>query len=68
MVTLILALCIPVTAYVTGFFVIKGVKVGMGLEEPETVYKEQEKPKEEQENPIPAIFNEWLNGKGKEGE
>lgn len=65
---IILALCIPVTAMVTGFFVLKGVRLGLDLtpkEQPiKEVIKEVEKPQQPATKPIQIdeILNEWLNG------
>lgn len=70
---MILALCIPVTALVTGYFTLKGVhmclkwqyelkheeKPVMDVSEPiANLFKTNEKPKTETAN----ILNEWLNG------
>lgn len=67
---IILALCIPVTAMVTGFFVLKGVQLGLEIQKPkETPVKEimevVEKPQQQPETKpiqIDEILNEWLNG------
>lgn len=66
MVVLILALCIPATAFVTGFFVLKGVKVGQGTDEPKTVYKEPKEPQQQEQRDFANTLQEWLNGEQRE--
>ncbi|MEN2765769.1 hypothetical protein [Ornithinibacillus xuwenensis] len=66
MVALILAICVPVTAFVTGYFTLKGVKVGLGTEEPKIIHKEADE-EEEQEEPqenteLASMLSEWING------
>jgi hypothetical protein len=73
--TIILALCIPVTAIVTGFFVLKAVQLGLRWQ---IQTAKQEQPSMEIQNPIQLIVEErqqekqekeqanilyeWLNG------
>jgi hypothetical protein len=68
---IILALCIPVTALVTGFFTLKGVHLGLKWQ---YEIKHEEKPSMVIPNPVEPILearqkerqenllNEWLNG------
>lgn len=76
---IILALCIPVTAIVTGFLTFKAVQLGLRWQ---IEVKQEEKPTMEkipnpiseivqnthtykQEKESASIFNEWLNGEGR---
>jgi hypothetical protein len=77
MVTIILALCIPVTAIVTGFLAFKGVQLGLRWqietkqEQAPTlevnpiapiIEAKQEKEAIQQEKETNSILSEWLNG------
>jgi hypothetical protein len=76
MVTILLVLCIPVIAIVTGFLVFKSVQLGLRWQietkkeqEPTLnspiqpiVEKVEQKQAEKQENETASIFNEWVNG------
>jgi hypothetical protein len=77
MVTIILALCIPVTAIVTGFFVLKSIQLGLKWqietkqEQIPTlqvnpiapiIKAKQEKESMQQEKETTSILHEWLNG------
>lgn len=74
---IILALCIPVTALVTGFFTLKALQLGLRWqmeakkEQPPTMIT----PKipnpiapfveARQEKETASLFNEWVNGEGR---
>lgn len=74
---IILAMCIPVTAIVTGFFTLKALQLGLRWkmeikqEKPPTM----ETPKipnpiapimeAKQEKETASVFNEWLNGESR---
>jgi hypothetical protein len=76
MVTIILAICIPVTAIVTGFLTFKSVQLGLRWqietkqEQQPTlntpiqpiIEKVEQKQAEKQEKEANSIFNEWVNG------
>jgi hypothetical protein len=76
MVTLLLVLCIPVTAIITGFLVFKSVQLGLRwqietkqelqptLNSPiqPIIEKVEQKQAEKQENETASIFNEWVHG------
>jgi len=71
---IILALCIPVTALVTGFFVLKAVHLGLRwqIETKQEQMPTMETPKipnplagfteARQEKEQASVFNEWFNG------
>ena len=72
--TIILALCIPITAIVVGFFVLKAVQLGLRWQ---IETKNEQKPTMELKNPIEPIIqskqekeqinllHEWINGEEK---
>lgn len=74
---IILALCIPVTALVTGFFTLKAVQLGLRwkIETKQEQMPTMETPKipnpiapfveARQEKESASVFNEWLNGEGR---
>lgn len=74
--TIILALCIPVTSLVTGFFVLKAVQLGLRWQ---IQTKQEQQPTMEIKNPITPVLHqrqekeqtnilaEWLNGAPEEG-
>jgi hypothetical protein len=74
---IILALCIPVTAIVTGFLTFKAVQLGLRwqIETKQEQMPTMETPKipnpiagfaeARQEKEQASIFNEWMNGEGR---
>lgn len=76
MVTILIALCIPITAYVVGYFTLKGVQLGLKhQQEPkQTEQKSQTIEQVEENNPVHEVFqdkpkeeqeniiNEWFYG------
>jgi hypothetical protein len=74
--TALLILCIPLTAIVVGFLVLKSVQLGLRWqmetkqEQQPTlntpiqpiIEKVEQKQAEKQEKEVSSIFNEWVNG------
>lgn len=71
-----LIICIPITALVVGFLVLKGVQLGLRWqiqakqEQPPTfdspiqpiLDKVEQKQQAKQEDEVKSVFNEWVNG------
>ena len=55
---IILAICIPVTALVTGFFTLKGVHMGLKWQ-----YEMKHEQKPEMDSPIAPVVNPFINEK-----
>lgn len=76
---IVLALCIPLTAVVMGYFTLKGVQLGLRwkiqaeqkqlptMDKPQIINPFEKKPVIPDLSD-PNILNEWLNGEKKEGE
>ncbi|WP_203289843.1 hypothetical protein [Metabacillus sp. cB07] len=64
MVTILIAIIIPVTAFVTGYFTLKGVQLGLNNpsniqpSDKELTVENYHEPHDEEVNPIQAIFQD----------